>query len=352
MKKVITAIGNPYLNERLKEIDGYEVIGKDIPYQEGILEVITEKQNIDIVILSNELPEEYDFYILVSKIKNIKKDIELIVFLKEKNKDVENFLNSKNIYKVYASSEYDNFLYSLKSKNIDLSQEIEEFKQMIVDSNFNKNKYFDNAKTTGKIIALSGNSGSGKTIVACMLANYIASKNKKTILLDFESFNSSINMILGINDKKIQHYNENLDVMHFVEDEINLRELIIYLKEKYDFILIDIASNEKSQYNKIIFEFMNNMVFLVEPNILELEKAKSLLEIYIKDFFINEEYIKIVFNKVNKYKISSKILLDIFSDFEIIGEIPYDERYTLIINKNLNKEFDRDKYKEIFEKLK
>ena len=149
MKKVITAIGNPYINERLKEIDWYEVIGKDIPYQEGILEVITEKQNIDIVILSNELPEEYDFYILVSKIKNIKKDIELIVFLKEKNKDVENFLNSKNIYKVYASSEYDNFLYSLKSKNIDLSQEIEEFKQMIVDSNFNKNKYFDNAKTTG-----------------------------------------------------------------------------------------------------------------------------------------------------------------------------------------------------------
>ena len=66
--KIITAIGNPYINEKLRTFENCQVEGKDIQYQDGIIEVLEEKKDIDIAIISNSLPEEYNFYILINKI--------------------------------------------------------------------------------------------------------------------------------------------------------------------------------------------------------------------------------------------------------------------------------------------
>ena len=41
--KIITATGIPEINERLKKETNFEVIGKDVQYQEGILEILEEK---------------------------------------------------------------------------------------------------------------------------------------------------------------------------------------------------------------------------------------------------------------------------------------------------------------------
>ena len=40
MKKILTAVDNPTLNIRLKEEKDIKIIGKDIPYKEGILEFL------------------------------------------------------------------------------------------------------------------------------------------------------------------------------------------------------------------------------------------------------------------------------------------------------------------------
>ena len=45
--KILTAIGDPYINERLNEYENIEVIGKDIQYQEGILEILEIREDID-----------------------------------------------------------------------------------------------------------------------------------------------------------------------------------------------------------------------------------------------------------------------------------------------------------------
>ena len=78
--KIITAIGDPYINEKLKNIENCQVEGKDIQYQDGIIEVLEEKKDIDIAIISNNLPEEYNFYILINKIKMLKENIEIKYF--------------------------------------------------------------------------------------------------------------------------------------------------------------------------------------------------------------------------------------------------------------------------------
>ena len=118
---VITAIGNPILNEKLKNVKDVNVIGKDLPYQEGILEILDSREDIDVVIVSDILPDEYGFYNLINQIIRIKEEIEIIVFLEEKNSDIENFLNSKNIYKIYYLNEINinNFINNFNAKNND-----------------------------------------------------------------------------------------------------------------------------------------------------------------------------------------------------------------------------------------
>ena len=118
---VITAIGNPILNEKLKNVKDVNVIGKDIQYQEGILEILDSREDIDVVIVSDILPDEYGFYNLINQIIRIKEEIEIIVFLEEKNSDIENFLNSKNIYKIYYLNEINIniFINKFNAKNND-----------------------------------------------------------------------------------------------------------------------------------------------------------------------------------------------------------------------------------------
>ena len=56
MKKIITALGNKELNEELKKQKKFQIISNDIPYQEGVLEILEKEKNIEFLILSELLP--------------------------------------------------------------------------------------------------------------------------------------------------------------------------------------------------------------------------------------------------------------------------------------------------------
>lgn len=48
-------MGTNELNIKLKQINGYEVIGNDIPYQDGVLDVLKGNSEIEILILKENL---------------------------------------------------------------------------------------------------------------------------------------------------------------------------------------------------------------------------------------------------------------------------------------------------------
>jgi len=397
--KAITAIGIPEINEKLKNRDGYEVIGKDIQYQEGILEILEERKDIEIILISNNLPEEMDFNILINKIINIKENIEIIVFLKEENNEIEMFLNSKKIYKIYYLKNYEVFFTNLNNmSNVDISKNIEDFKKIIMDEKkknidiqnkqlktksfdimniLRKNKdykYIDIEQkkhvdfSCGKIISVSGVHGSGKSITSIILSKYLSRKSK-IILIDFDTYNNSVNTILGISktpeihnindlEKAIVKYEENFFVLTSIDKFIKNFEkenyyLVVDIFEKlkyvFDYIIVDTETNFKSNQNSIIFANSNEIIYLIEPNLSEVKKSNLYLEKIIKDFEIANSKMNIIFNKSNKNKISDKVLNEIYSEFNIIGEIEYNEKYNLIINKNIYKEMDI--YENIFNKL-
>ena len=160
MKKIVTAIGNNILNEKLRETNLFEIIGNDIFYKEGIIELLKEKPKIDCLIISTILMGEIDFRLLIENIKRINSKIEMIVFLEGENAELENFLYSKGINKIYFNNEVEiNELINLlqgENQNTDaLNEEIKRLRSIIKEQQLNIEER-KNSLQLGKITAITG----------------------------------------------------------------------------------------------------------------------------------------------------------------------------------------------------
>ena len=89
MQIVVTAIGKPELHEELKQLKEIQIIGKDIQYPEGILEIIEKENNIQFIILSEIIFGELEIKKYIQKIKKINSKIKIIILLKNKKIELE-----------------------------------------------------------------------------------------------------------------------------------------------------------------------------------------------------------------------------------------------------------------------
>lgn len=353
MKKIITAIGNKNLNEKLIKNSKYEVITKDIQYKEGILELLNINSNIDILIISEILEGTIEFKELINKILLINENIEIIVFLEKENKELKSFLFNKGIYKIFTNNEIDidTFIINLEDntqeKTQELNEEIRKLKQIIKDQ-----QDLNTDEKNGKIIAITGAYGSGKSLISCILCKEFSKKKIKTLLIDFDIFNSSINIMYNVlkykqNNNifsikehiiKISKYEHLLcatDLIFSDEnsiDYINLEKMLKEFQKEYDQIIIDTSSNFKYKYIKEILKSATNIIYIVVPTISEMKKALNLYEVYVMDFQIEKEKIKILVNKENNYSVDELIIAKIFNINKISGKIKYSEN----IEKNIN----------------
>lgn len=53
--KIITAIENKKINEKLKNINNMKILNTDIQYKEGILEYLEKNSDIDLILLKLNL---------------------------------------------------------------------------------------------------------------------------------------------------------------------------------------------------------------------------------------------------------------------------------------------------------
>ena len=79
MNKIVTAIGNKNINLKLKQEEKIEVIGEDIQYEDGILELLEKEININFLIISEEIVNKNKIINLIEKIKIINKYIKIIL---------------------------------------------------------------------------------------------------------------------------------------------------------------------------------------------------------------------------------------------------------------------------------
>lgn len=379
MKKIITAMNEPKLNQRLKEIKEYEIIGPDIAYQEAVLEILEKRKDAQILIISELLEGNLNFIEFIKKLQNENINLKIITILEKENKEKINELKNIKINSIliHNKTTIEETIKLIKNINTekDLEKEIEEIKKLILE-NKNENKKINiknifpkqikkekNIKINySKIISMAGPSGAGKSIILSCLAREFKKENKKTIILDFDLLNNDLITIFGKKKKQKTNkikINKKLDLicgesLLLPEKKINvlqLNSLLEELKKQYEIILIDTSCECFLNYNKLILEKSDDILFLTEANLLDIKKSISLLKIYQDNWNIKKEKIKIIFNKYNKNSVDEKILKNIFYEYQILGKINFNFQYNLIINKNMKPSFFNFKIEEEHKKL-
>lgn len=380
MKKIITALAEPQLNNELKKEKDFIVIGKDIQYQEGVIEILETEKEVDFLIISEALPGNEKLENLIEKIKQINNEVNIVIILENKKEELEKNLYSKNVYLIlYNKIEIKEIIKLIKNKKEDenekIKKEINDLKKIIIEQN-SKNKQNKKQKikevkelnSQKEIICILGSGGVGKSIFTVNLAKSLIYSKKKILIIDFDILNNSLHTILGVK-KYSEKISKKIKENNLIKDRIGLKELKIKINKRidlisginllfdskykinniqfnnlfndvkkfYDVIIIDTSSECFFNYTKDIIKKSNINIFIVEPNLLEIQKSKNILKIYKEEWNIDNNKINILFNKFNKNSIDTNILKIIFSEYNIIGKIDINNKYNLIINKNANK---------------
>ena len=396
MKKIITAINNPKLNEELKKENKFEIICKDIQYKEAILEIIEKIKDVDIIIINEQIPGQINLEDLILKIKEINSKIKLIIILEKENLEIEKMLIKNKIKDIYYNNKINlkELIEIINKKEINLEEEIFQLKKIIENKDINKNKmqniYFNfktkiknnlnnfkfqkNKKINNKkmkIITLSGQSNIGKSTTAIFLSKYLEKNNKKILLIDFNLKKQNLYFLLSTKkylknykNKKIfenNFYNKNnlkqiiknneikinkniklisifdFDFLRFENyKEKNIKNFINKIFETYkkemDFIIIDLGCNNSYEINKEIIKNSNINLVLMEGNFLGIKEVKWLLKSYSAEYLKPENSLHIIENKYNKTSINNEILSDIFKEAKSIFKIYDNKIYNTLIN--------------------
>lgn len=362
---ILTAIGKTELKNKLEK-NGYNVFEFDLQYQEAVIDVLNKNKEIDIMFLNSLLPGEMTIYEFINKIRKINPKIKIIIILEKENEELISFLNSKNIFDIFYNNkikieELIN-LNLIKNKNNEKNKNLINKKiinkklkyKKIINKiiNFKKIKtYKKNNNKNNKIINIIGPPGSGKTIFTIIFSLLI--KNKKILIIDLDE-NKIISKILGIkNDKNFLEeiqYNKHIFVLNLnkkICTEKEAKNIFFEKIKKFDKIILD-YSGDKLEFPK---EKGDLYICLTEPNFIQINKTKEILESYIFKYNMDPNKIKLIFNKHNFYSIDMNLLKNIFYKFNIIGKIKLNNKYNLIINKNI-KIIDKEIKKDFFNIIK
>lgn len=411
MKKVITALANPNVNEKLKKYDKIEVIANDIQYKEGIIELLEEHNQVDFVIISELLQGDIELKDLIEKLKVMDTNIEIIIILEKENKEFENILLAKgNIYIFYNNQVEIKEIAQLiigKSDTQELEAQIKKLKEMIINNktieNIQENEKYDisnkdritirkqieneykeenkkginnilkknDKKTNAKVVIVLGIEGIGRSLFVANIANALRYKKKKVLIIDVD-FRNSIRILFGKKEaienltdeeKKEKKVNETIKRINKRIDLLSIKELLKYMeindnkvleiitefKNKYDAILID--TNISMARKSTLIENVDKIVFLSEANILQIKKSLILLERKIINEKVTKQRVNIIFNKYKKDSIDFSILKEIFKEYSILGKVDFIKNCNTLINENVKGLFLEDKIKKQYRRI-
>lgn len=368
MKKIITAIDNPKLNEELKKEKNFKIIGKDIQYKEAILELLEENNNIDMIILSEKIPGEIKLEKLIKAIKLINEKIKIIFILEKENIELENILVKNNIIDIYYNSKINlkELIKIINKKEINMEEEIIKLKKIIEEKDLKyneiehkkeekiknykiniKNKSIKRVKEqigtkvkiilnrikkvektsnmSTKIITFSGNDKSGKTTLSLIISQYLSEKNYKVLLIDGDFEKNDLSIILKKNKRKNHYYknnkkqyrnkfnkkriNEQIKKINIKNRNNNQFKKLIYKKNKIYHEPIKQIINLFTQKINRNFYFFNGFHDLLKNKKMQKEKIiEEIIFFYLKTIKNNYNFIIVDLSK-NNFNLVNKIII-------------------------------------------
>ena len=224
MKRVITAINNKNIIEKISKNKDLKIIFNNLEYREGILEIIEKIKNIDVIIISELIPGEISIEELIKKIRKVNKKIEIIFILNKNDLEKINKLKELKIDKIYIENK--------NGKKIKNEINILKIINKKVENKINISKINNN-----KIINIFGKNKSGKTTIIFLIINYLLKNNKKTLIININKkmekyYFKKIKIINKNKFVKINKYEKNL---YNIEKNLDLIFCTNYRQIKNDF---------------------------------------------------------------------------------------------------------------------
>lgn len=247
--KIITAIGNPEINEELNKDNFYKVIGVDIQYQDGVFEILEQNNNINYLILNLNIFGELNEFNFIEKIIEKNHNLNLIIILEKENEKIINFLKLKSINNILLKNknnliEINNIIKNKKEINL-INQKNKLNKNNLIKNKINYNKL--NKKIKNKYYFIFGNKNINKNKLIILFLKLI---NKKILIIEF------INIFNNKEIEKTIKINKKINLIKCNIESLNRKDLKNKFKENNLIIFNLFNIQEKNKIIEII-----NLIF-------------------------------------------------------------------------------------------
>ena len=375
MINILTAILNENINYKLKEYEKINIKYDDIQYEEGLIEILENDSNIDILILNSifykniisknlmKLINKETIIILIKLKEEVYEYRENVIQIENRNEDemineIINIISNKFEVEINKVSS----INYLKEENEKIKNELEMLKKIIEQKKekklFEKIKDFKKSKEIkegnidkksikkGNIILFTGVPKTGKTVISSVVAENL-SKYNKVLLIDVNFKEKDLITLFNkkkFNEKEDENIlikiNDNLDLLSDLDIVIKdfrtdisskLDILLNQLLYKYDYLIIDFNLENENFIFEYILNKADKIFILIEGDLLNLKESKKAFEKITN--VINKKTIQIIINKNNSRFIEKEVIENILN-VKISMLIDYSKKFIKFINTN------------------
>lgn len=338
--KILVALDNNEIKEKLNIKYGNKVYNYDFSYKEDVIEYLKRYSDDYIILTRLDLPGNISYKEYILSLKKLSNKSKIVIILNKLNIDDRKFLYANEIFNIIEGNEIDiDVIYN----------QIETEDKVVYKTIYKK----PNENNTRRSIAVLGTNGAGKSFVSYLIANSIAKYTKKDVaLISMDSKNScqeilgNINCIdyetseyineISKNEENVEKYvnqsNYYKNLWYIISknnynqknnNNINIKKFIENLENKYNYVVFDISTCYLNTDVSQLIDWVDEIIFVINPNYISLKQAKFLLEFLSNSLNVKNNKIKIVVNKIGEFSLDIRQIKSILKLDNKIMNIKY-----------------------------
>lgn len=338
--KILVALDNKEIKEKLNIKYGNKVYNYDFSYKEDVIEYLKRYSDDYIILTRLDLPGNISYKEYILSLKNLSNNSKIVIILNKLNIDDRKFLYANEIFNIIEGNEID----------IDVIYNQIETEDKVVYKTIYKQP---NENNTKRSIAVLGTNGAGKSFVSYLIANSIAKYTKKDVaLISMDSKNScqeilgNINCIdyetseyineISKNEENVEKYvnqsNYYKNLWYIISknnynqknnNNINIKKFIENLEIKYKYVVFDTSTCYLNTDVSQLIDWVDEIIFVINPNYISLKQAKFLLEFLSNSLNVKNNKIKVVVNKIGEFSLDIRQIKSILKLDNKIMNIKY-----------------------------
>lgn len=338
--KILVALDNNEIKEKLNIKYGNKVYNYDFSYKEDVIEYLKRYSDDYIILTRLDLPGNISYKEYILSLKKLSNKSKIVIILNKLNIDDRKFLYANEIFNIIEGNEIDiDVIYN----------QIETEDKVVYKTIYKK----PNENNTRRSIAVLGTNGAGKSFVSYLIANSIAKYTKKDVaLISMDSKNSCQEILGNINciDYEISEYineisknEENVEkyvnqsnyyknLWYIISknnynqknnNNINIKKFIENLENKYNYVVFDTSTCYLNTDVSQLIDWVDEIIFVINPNYISLKQAKFLLDFLSNSLNVKNNKIKIVVNKIGEFSLDIRQIKSILKLDNKILNIKY-----------------------------